>query len=250
MEPPSDHPLTHDERQGLAPPWLYALAFAALAAAGWLFGAMAEAARHAIPGDLDTRIPAWVQAHAGERPRLTRLFRAVTTIGDYPISLILVLLVAGALMALHRAKIGGVRRADPLLWLAVTGTGWLLNGTLKLQFRRPRPPDLHRLIEVDGFSFPSGHAAFAGVAFAMLAILIARRTPRRPAWVRVAGVLLCLVLAVLIAASRVWLHAHYPTDVIGGLLLGSGWALAAWLVRSGWARWRLHRARTPRLSKT
>jgi membrane-associated phospholipid phosphatase len=250
MNSPGDPPPIRDERHGLAPLWLYALAFAALAVAGWLFGAMAEAARREIPGDLDTRIPDWVRAHAGQWPLLTRIFRAATRLGDFPISVILVLLVAGALMALHRAKIGGVRRADPFLWLGVTSTGWLLNVLLKLWFERPRPPEVLRRIAVEGFSFPSGHAAFAGVFFGLLALLIARPTPRRPAWLRAAGVLLCLVLAVLIAASRVWLHAHYPTDVIGGLLVGAGWAIAAWLVRSGWARWRLRHGPTPRLSKT
>jgi undecaprenyl-diphosphatase len=118
----------------------------------------------------------------------------------------------------------------------------MLNLALKLWFRRERPPELHRLIEEGGFSFPSGHSAFAGVFFGMLALLIARGTPERPAWFRVVGVLACLVLAVLVAASRVWVGVHYPSDVIGGLLVGAGWAVAAWLVRTGWAHWRFRRA--------
>jgi undecaprenyl-diphosphatase len=237
--PPIDvSPPAHDARHTPAPLWLYALAFGGLVIAGLVFGEMAEAARRTAPDDIDIHIPAWVRANAAGRPSLTRLFRTVTVLGNYPTAVILVLLVALTLFALNRAKIGGVRAADPFLWLSVTTTGWLLNRMLKLRFQRQRPPDLHWLIEERGFSFPSGHSAFAGVFFGMLAILIVRASPQRPAWFRVVGVLTCLVLAVLVAASRVWLGVHYPTDVIGGLLLGAGWAIAAWLIRSGWGRWR------------
>jgi undecaprenyl-diphosphatase len=241
MPPPDDRPLAHDQRHTPAPLWLYGLAFGALVVAGLVFGEMAEAARRTDPDDIDLHIPAWVRAHANEWPGLTRLFRAVTVLGNYPTAVVLVVLVALILLALHRRRIGGVRPADPFLWVSVTSTGWLLNRMLKLRFQRQRPPDLHWLIEERGFSFPSGHSAFAGVFFGMLAILIARASPHRPAWLRGVGVLACLVLAVLVAASRVWLGVHYPTDVIGGLLLGSGWAIAAWLIRSGWARWRHRR---------
>jgi undecaprenyl-diphosphatase len=238
MHPPADQSPAHEGRHIPAPLGLYALAFGALVVAGLVFGEMAEAARRTDPDDIDLHIPAWVRAHADEWPGLTRLFRATTALGNFPMAVVLVVLIAVILLTLHRAKIGGVRAADPFLWLGVTSSGWLLNRTLKLWFQRQRPPDIHWLIEEKGFSFPSGHSAFAGVFFGMLAILLARGSPDRPPWFRVVGVLACLVLAVLVAASRVWLGVHYPTDVIGGLLLGAGWAIAAWLVRSGWARWR------------
>src|SRR4051812_23420891 len=199
MLAPDDQPPAPDERHTAAPLWLYALAFGALVVAGLVFGEMAEAARRTAPDDIDLHVPAWVRAHAAEWPGLTRLFRAATALGNFPMAVVLVVLIALLLLTLHRAKIGGVRAADPFLWVGVTSSGWLLNRMLKLWFQRQRPPDIHWLIEERGFSFPSGHSAFAGVFFGMLAILIARGAPDRPAWFRVVGVVVCLVLAVLVA---------------------------------------------------
>src|SRR3954463_10678764 len=120
MHPPGDHPPIHDGRHAPAPLWLYALAFGTLVVAGLVFGEMAEAARQTDPDAIDIHIPTWVRAHADEWPGLTRLFRAVTVLGNYPTAVILVLLVALILLTLHRTKIGGVRAADPFLWLGVT----------------------------------------------------------------------------------------------------------------------------------
>ena len=110
-----------------------------------------------------------------------------------------------------------------------------MNRQLKSIFRRERPPLLHRLVDESSFSFPSGHSVFATVFFATLALVLVDLIPRSRPWLRALAVLLCLTAAVLVAASRVWLGVHYPTDVIGGFLLGVGWV-------------RLHLADPPRLA--
>src|SRR5207249_11390027 len=110
-----------------APLWLSALAFSALLIAGCLFGGMAEEAREVDADDIDFSIPVWVRTHGHEWSGLTGLFRAVTVLGNFPVAGSLVLLAAWMLLALHRERIGGVRRADPFLLLVVTTTGWLLN---------------------------------------------------------------------------------------------------------------------------
>ncbi len=100
-------------------------------------------------------------------------------------------------------------------------SGWALNGVLKFGFRRPRPDLVPRLDGAGGFSYPSGHAMLAPLVFGLGAFLLTRGAPptvRR--LTLVAAALLCLGIAV----SRVYLGVHYPSDVVGALLAGTGWA--------------------------
>jgi len=122
---------------------------------------------------------------------------------------------------------------DALVFLATILGGRFLSIGLKLSFRRERPPELHRLVFENTYSFPSGHSVFAAVFFTMLAVLIVRLVPARRPIVRAGAVAACLAMAVLVGVSRVWLGVHYPTDVLGGLLLGFGWVLAVSLLRRG-----------------
>ena len=121
------------------------------------------------------------------------------------------------------------RRTGVILMLALCVDVVLCNGILKNLVRRIRPFDVNTAIQllvnrpVD-YSFPSGHtaASFASVAGLFMA---GEKRLWKPA----------LVLAVLIAFSRLYLYVHYPTDVLGGLLLGLlsghiGSRLVLWLM--------------------
>lgn len=94
-----------------------------------------------------------------------------------------------------------------------------LNGSIKLAIARERPDLLEPLIRERGFSFPSGHAAMAMVAYGILAVVIGRSRLPRPLRAALIGGLLLLVL--LIGMSRVWLGVHYPTDVLAGWTAGA-----------------------------
>ena len=85
----------------------------------------------------------------------------------------------------------------------------------KAAVERPRP--LHPIVEAGGSSFPSGHAATA-VAYLVLGVIAARALPNL-SW-RVALVAGAAVLAVLIGLTRIYLRAHYWSDV------AAGWSLA------------------------
>jgi undecaprenyl-diphosphatase len=120
----------------------------------------------------------------------------------------------------------------PLAAFVLAGTQLVAQGTveaLKTFFRRARPDDwlFHREY---GHSFPSGHAATAATFYGGL-LLIASTSPLP----RALRLVLALALAVWIVGipwSRMALAAHYGTDVIGGLLLGTGWlCLMAVLLR-------------------
>ena len=103
-----------------------------------------------------------------------------------------------------------------LAWTIVGSVG--LDNLIKMLVDRPRP-DFHRLTDVSGSAFPSGHSSAAAALFLAIAFLLTRRMNGGRAWVwGVAAVVACLV-----AVSRVYLGAHWPTDVIGGLALGGCW---------------------------
>ena len=107
-----------------------------------------------------------------------------------------------------------------LMLLCFTGTA--VNQMLKITFCIPRPWVLDPSFEIvesaragaTGFSFPSGHTA------ASFAAVFALRASGSPLWKP------ALVLAAGIAFSRLYLYVHWPTDVLGGILVGAaaGWA--------------------------
>jgi undecaprenyl-diphosphatase len=106
----------------------------------------------------------------------------------------------------------------------------LLNAGLKSFIARERPDLLEPLVDERGFSFPSGHAALSTVAYGVLAIVIARSRLPRP--VRLGFAVAAVVLVLLIGLSRVWLGAHYPTDVLAGWISGAVVVTGyAWLTR-------------------
>jgi membrane-associated phospholipid phosphatase len=105
---------------------------------------------------------------------------------------------------------------------------WLLTWTLaevmlqvtKAWYARTRPP--HPLVVTSGFSFPSGHAVAAS-ATAVAIVLIALPAGRRRRKWEFATILFSFVMAL----SRVYLNAHWFSDVVAGVLLGTGVALGS-----------------------
>lgn len=103
---------------------------------------------------------------------------------------------------------------------AVLGA-FALNETLKLHFHRVRPQVAWALAHERTFSFPSGHALFATGFYGTLAYLALLR-PTRPG--RKAAVLLpAILLPLAIGLCRIYLGAHFPSDVLGGYVAGGIW---------------------------
>jgi len=107
------------------------------------------------------------------------------------------------------------RKAGVMLAAALCVDFVLCNGILKNLFARTRPFDVNTSIQLliakpKDFSFPSGHTA---ASFAAVAALFFAGEKRlwKPA----------LLLAVLIAFSRLYLYVHYPTDILGGAAVGT-----------------------------
>lgn len=105
------------------------------------------------------------------------------------------------------------------------------NMFLKPVIARIRPYEINTAVELliekpHDFAFPSGHT-LASFEAAVVLLLRERRYIGIPA----------MILAVLIAFSRLYLYVHYPTDIIGGILLGTAFALfGIWLVNKLWDR--------------
>lgn len=104
---------------------------------------------------------------------------------------------------------------------ATIGLAALANTELKLVVARPRPDLLTPIVVEPGYSFPSGHSLSAMAAYGVIAVLVGRSDLPRTARLVITGLLGLLVA--LIGLSRVYLGAHYPTDVIGGWLMGFAW---------------------------
>jgi undecaprenyl-diphosphatase len=126
-----------------------------------------------------------------------------------------VLIVAGSIAAwrcLGKLEAGLVL----MTWLSSP-----IHSAFKLVVGRPRPtPDLVRVFQAEaGNSFPSGHAFFAIAFWGLLAYFAFTRLQRRS--VRWLTLTCLLMIILLIGASRVYLGAHWPSDVLGGYVLGA-----------------------------
>jgi undecaprenyl-diphosphatase len=152
--------------------------------------------------------PVWLQEGA----------RDLTALGSFTVLGIVLVTVVGYLF------LAGKRAAAWLVLIAVVG-GVILNTLLKLGFARPRP-DFAPAGRVFTPSFPSGHAALSAVAYLTLGALLAQL--HRATRIRIYFMATGVILTLLVGLSRVYLGAHYPTDVVAGWCIGSAWAWACW----------------------
>ncbi|MEC5186311.1 undecaprenyl-diphosphatase [Geobacillus thermodenitrificans] len=104
-----------------------------------------------------------------------------------------------------------------VLVLVAVGGGYGINEWVKHVAGRERPP--HAGIE--GFSFPSGHAMVGTIYLLLLAYFLAQTRTKREERAAIYGVF--ALLALLTGLSRLSLQAHYPSDVLGGFLLGGAY---------------------------
>jgi undecaprenyl-diphosphatase len=108
-------------------------------------------------------------------------------------------------------------------WVTIVVGAAILNLMLKTNLDRPRPPEAWRdraVIEKNQ-SYPSGHAMGSAVGFGMLGYVLVRRRPGLRRRAIILGFLALLVCGV--GGSRVYLRAHWFSDVIGGFAIGFAW---------------------------
>jgi undecaprenyl-diphosphatase len=143
-------------------------------------------------------------------PAVKPLMQLLSLLGS---GVFLVLLASGASMLLWR------RRPRVARWLPAVVAGSILLGSLaKLVVARPRPSGT-------AHGFPSGHV-FTSVVFFGAIIYLVATSIRHRGW-RAAAIGACVVLIAGIAYSRLYLNAHWFTDVLGGLIGGGAYLLFA-----------------------
>jgi len=149
------------------------------------------------------------------------MMRDFTALGGTGVLTVITLAVAGFLVVTDKRH-----TAFAVITAVMTGTA--LGQMLKWGFARPRPDLVSHAAEVYTASFPSGHSMLSAVVYLTLAALVAQTQPSRR--VRVYLVALAITLTMLVGASRIYLGVHWPTDVLGGWVVGATWALLSWLI--------------------
>ncbi|WP_312932780.1 bifunctional DedA family/phosphatase PAP2 family protein [Pseudomonas sp.] len=155
--------------------------------------------------DFDQGVMTLVQEH--RRQMLDSTLVMITRMGDFRTQFLLGGLLTGLLLLLRQW------RHAVFAGCALIGTA-VGNGTLKWLFARARPEVLSD--PLTSYSMPSGHSSASFAFFLVLAILAGRGQPPR---MRLTWVLLACLPATAIAMSRVYLGAHWPTDILAGTLL-------------------------------
>ena len=144
-------------------------------------------------------------------PLITKIMKAASKLGDAGFIWIL---LTGVLLVIPKTRKVGILVSVALLLDVLT-----CNVILKPLIARTRPYDVNKAVELlirapRDYSFPSGHTAASFAAAAALWFADKKKLA-----------IPALVLAVLIAFSRMYFYVHYPTDVLGGAILGMvcGW---------------------------
>jgi len=160
---------------------------------------------------LDTDFSKEIQEH--QNPLLDVSMEFISWFGYFPGSVIIVI-VAAAVFFFFKYK----REA---LFVLITSLSGLITTIIKVIVERPRPTDqLVRVVrKVSQQSFPSGHVLFYVVFFGFL-ILLMYQLKSIPKWIRATVSVISAGLILTIPISRVYLGAHWFTDVVGGFLMG------------------------------
>ncbi|MGG0643942.1 phosphatase PAP2 family protein [Sporosarcina gallistercoris] len=179
-----------------------------------VFGYVASSIGNGNIVQFDTPIIHFVQG--AETPWLTEVMKVFTAIGSTN-GVLAISAITLSLLLYFRQK------ALTILFVIVVGGTAALNLVLKLFFHRARP-DLNRLIEISGYSFPSGHTMMATSLYVILAFILWRNARNSSRIIYVIG---AIFMIGMICISRIYLGVHYPSDIVGGIISSAFWLLLA-----------------------
>jgi membrane-associated phospholipid phosphatase len=188
-----------------------ALLLAAMAVFAQLAGAVVAGAPIT---QFDADIANWLHLHARQGGLLRDVLLLITHIHSTPGILIMAFCAA---LWVYRS---GHRYWTMAVIASVPG-GMLLNVALKHTFERARPHFDEPIVTLTTYSFPSGHTMAATVLYGVLACYFARRAHTWPG--RVLPFVLAALMIGAVAFSRMYLGAHYLTDILAALTEGCGW---------------------------
>lgn len=193
------------------------LAFGLLLSLGLLGLFVLIAVNIGEPGD-GGHIDNWLGRELEEvriaHPMLTAVFIGITYLGSFYVIAPLTILVALLLMSKRRVFLG-------VLWLLAQSVGGLFNSLSKIAFDRARPDFRDASVYETTASFPSGHAMGSIICYGMLVYLLLLFLPGKSTRIMMPLAMALLILA--IGFSRIYLGAHFFTDVLGGFAVGGCW---------------------------
>jgi undecaprenyl-diphosphatase len=205
-------------------------------AATWIFAMIAKdvAAADRIT-IIDKEFSAWL--HARAQPALTSVLLFVTTIHGH--AGVLILMSAAFLLLIWRHH-----RSQAIALACSVFGGMVLNPILKNVFLRARPQFENPIVTLTltTYGFPSGHTMMAASLYGALAAF-AIWNFKNWAW-RVLSVLACGFLILLVGFSRIYLGAHYLSDVLGAFAEGMVWLAFCLTAVSVIRRWPRSGAKT------
>ncbi len=194
--------------------------------AGLAFGGFVMFAHELGEGEVPAFDRAILRALEGFRtPRRTETALDITALGSGTL-LVFFTLIAVVTLLRMRARMAALQMAVSSLGAAA------LTILLKGWVDRVRPVEVAHVIEVSGFSYPSGHSFSAAAFYTTLAIVVGSRTKSHRVRVLV-GTAATFVIA-LVALSRQYLGVHYPSDTLAGLALGVAWSLFLAVLFARW----------------
>jgi undecaprenyl-diphosphatase len=200
--------------------------FLALLACAFLLAFLADAVRRSETFWLDTVGNTFM--HRLASPAMDVVMNTASSIG-LDIGLFVVAAVAGfVLVRRHRQR-------EALFVAVVLAGSILLNTAMKLFFHRARPV-LPWAVTPPDYSFPSGHS-MNSMALGLAITLVVWRLAG-PRWGAV-SLVVALLVAGWIGLSRIYLGAHYPTDVLGGFATAALWVgivVGVFRMSAGWRR--------------
>jgi undecaprenyl-diphosphatase len=208
------------------------LLWLAVAGAIWAFMGLGGEVLEGDTAAFDRRLLLMLRnpAHPGDPigPRgFEESMRDMTALGGVTF-LTLLTITATLVLALHG------KRTRAAIFAATVILADVSSEVLKQVYGRPRPDLVPHGRDVYSASFPSGHSTMAAATFLTLATVIASLEPRRATKVLV--YVIAAALIVLIGFSRVYLGVHWPSDVLAGWSLGTGWAVLAWIAINHFSR--------------
>lgn len=140
---------------------------------------------------------------------LTTMYKCFTFLGSTLFIIILVLLFLGCFIFFKKRNKGFVVAATLII-------STVINNVIKLIIRRDRPSVL-RLVEEHTFSYPSGHAMAAFSMYGILIYLVIKSNLSKK--MKLIFSIILGIIPVLVGMSRIYLGAHYASDIIGGFLV-------------------------------
>ncbi|NBB51219.1 phosphatase PAP2 family protein [Rhizobium sp. CRIBSB] len=173
---------------------------------------------------LDQTVLTWLQPVPG-RPRgpwwLQTAAIDLTSLGGISVLALFALIALAFLLILRKTL------SATLLAVGLSG-GVALSEGLKALFERERPPLAYQAVETLNASFPSGHALLSAVFYLSLGVMLTRAFPQRRLKAFIVGS--AILITLLIGLTRVYLGAHWASDVVAGWSAGAAWAMALWLL--------------------